>query len=446
MAEVDPFERKTKYTPLKPDFFDDETDIPKGLKADITSERTFGVELEIYDVNISKITEYAVENGHRYGHDGSIHNERDNNDGCVELMTGILSGKEGVKSLVALMEKSKKLGAKFNGTCGTHVHLGGGDFFDKTEFKLGGLKDIQVGGQTNILFEKKLLTLMLESFGNFGQVVHRVIGDISYSLGKEYTNEYRMSTGKFSRYCVVPVDYFNELHYFVIRESTLTKMGLSQKQMWKGEHLTISNKTHKKNILPQDVVLVYKEETDKFKKLKKLFYFYTIFNNVLFSMLPKERRSNNFCKKLSSSYSIKDIQGCNSQGELEKVWYQKETYGEVERDKQSSLQGSSGDSRNRDSSVRYHSINFHSLYYKHGTVEIRMHHGTLNPDSLLLWIQLHQKIMDSVSNNTVIDTAISKCAKGYDDVFEGGKLLIEALNIKGTELETFIKHRIKKYN
>lgn len=439
----DPFTKK-EYNPLKSDPFKDATD-GGGIKEEITSERTFGVELEVYGGDVGKLTSYAVSKGHTYGHDGSIKNESGTNEGAVEIQTGILSGRKGVDSLKELMDMSVKTGFRVNGTCGTHVHLGGGDFFDKSDFKIGSLLDIKPE-QTNIIFEKKLLSLMIDTFGDFKYVVQKIIGDLSYSLGKTYTNEYRMINDKYSRFCVVPVVYFGELRHLVIRESTLTKMGTSQKEIWTNNHLSLSDKPSKMNILPKDVVLVYKTETDKFKKLKKLFYFYTVFNDVLFKMLPKERRSNNFCKKLSSTYSIKDIQKCQSQGELEKVWYQKETYQEIERDKNSTLQGNSGDSRNRDQSVRYHSINFHSLYYKHGTVEIRMHHGTLNPESLLLWIQLHQRILDAISNNQVSDSAIALASKGYDDAYEGTNMLIEALQVKGTNLEQFIKHRIKKYN
>jgi hypothetical protein len=436
--------KKKEYNPLKKDPFTDATDAGVSTES-IVSSRTFGVELEVYGGNVSKLCDYVVHNGHTYGHDGSIKNEKGNNDGAIEVQTSILSGRIGVDSLRKLMNTTKELGFLVNGTCGTHVHLGGGDFFDKSEFKIGSLKDLK-GEQTNILFEKKLLALMIEAYGDFKYVVDKVIGDMSYNLGKTYTNEYRMSNDKYSRFCVIPINYFGNTQYIVARESTLTKMGTSQKEAWKNEHVNLTDKPSKLNFLPKDVVLVYKTETDKFKKLKKLFYFYTVFNDVLFKMLPYERRSNNFCKKLSSTYSIKEIQKCQSQGELEKVWYQKETYADIERDKRSTLQGNSGDSRNRDSSVRYHSINFHSLYYKHGTVEIRMHHGTLNAESLLLWIQLHQKIMDGISNNEVNDAIIAKASKGYDDAYDGALLLIEALRLEGTNLETFIKHRIKKYN
>lgn len=436
--------KKKVYDPLKKDPFTDATDAGVS-KESITSERTFGVELEVYGGNVSKLCEYAVSQGHTYGHDGSIKNEKNNNEGCVEVQTSVLSGRKGVESLRSLMDTTKELGFLVNGTCGTHVHLGGGDFFDKTEFKIGSLKDLK-GEQTNIIFEKKLLSLMIEAYGDFKYVVDKVIGDMSYNLGKPYTNEYRMDNNKYSRFCIIPINYFGNSQYMVVRESTLIKMGTSQKEVWREQHVGLTDKPSKLNFLPKDVVLVYKAETDKFKKLKKLFYFYTVFNDVLFKMLPYERRSNNFCKKLSSTYSIKDIQNCNSQGELEKVWYQKETYADIERDKRSTLQGNSGNSRNRDSSVRYHSINFHSLYYKHGTVEIRMHHGTLNAESLLLWIQLHQKIMDGISNNEVNDAIIAKASKGYDNAYDGGLLLIEALKLEGTNLETFIKHRIKKYN
>lgn len=441
----DPFAIKKPYNHLTIDQFKDSTDKPKDCIADITSTRTFGVELEMFGGNMEGIKTFARNYGHNYGHDGSIKNTKNNNEGCIEVQTGILTGKEGAKILTDLMEESKKLEFKVNGTCGTHVHFGGGDFFDKVDFNIGSLQDIKQN-QTNIIFEKKLLLLMVEAYGSFNQVVSHIIGDISYSLGKTYTNEYRMNTGKFSRFCVIPVRHFNTTFSMVIRESTLTKMGTSQKQVWYDESISLSDKAGKDIMLCKDVVLVHKPETDKFKKLKKLFYFYNIFDDVLFKMLPQERRNNNFCKKLSSTYSIKDIQKCSSQGELEKIWYQKETFRDVENDKRSSLQGNSSDTQNRDNSVRYHGVNLHSLYYKHGTVEIRMHHGTLNAESLLLWIQLHQKIMDGISNNQVVDEIISKCSKGYDNVYEGGKYLIEALNLQGTNLETFIKHRIKKYN
>ncbi|MEW3709434.1 hypothetical protein QOZ51_30210, partial [Pseudomonas aeruginosa] len=80
----DTFGKKKAFNPLEVDAHKDSTDAPKGVVAEITSSRTFGVELEVFGGDIDEMRQFAVENNHNYTHDGSIKNTKGNNEGCEE--------------------------------------------------------------------------------------------------------------------------------------------------------------------------------------------------------------------------------------------------------------------------------------------------------------------------------------------------------------------------
>lgn len=125
----------------------------------------------------------------------------------------------------------------------------------------------------------------------------------------------------------------------------------------------------------------YLENTSRFEWLQKVFYFYTLYSPVLESIVSDSRKFGNmYCIPLHKSYDLSDIQACKNEDELHSVWYK----------------GRFPDGHYDDS--RYHNVNLHSYWDRHRTVEIRSHGGTTDPIKILLWVRLHQKIVDKLED------------------------------------------------
>jgi len=139
------------------------------------------------------------------------------------------------------------------------------------------------------------------------------------------------------------------------------------------------------------------EENDRIPWLTNMFYFYTQYSRVLESIVSRSRRRGNmFCIPLDDSFSLKEIEACETEEDLVKVWYKGEGIG-----------GNYDDSR-------YHNVNFHCYWHKHGTVEIRSHGGTIDAHKVLLWVRLHQYIADKLEDMSIEDIRID--AKNEDEI------------------------------
>lgn len=90
----------------------------------------------------------------------------------------------------------------------------------------------------------------------------------------------------------------------------------------------------------------------------------------LFSIVAESRRENNYCRKLTNIESIK---------KFDDAWYK--TYEH------------SGRKKNKYDETRYFWLNFHSHYYR-GTIEIRLHQGTIDPVKIMNWVKLWQAIFN----------------------------------------------------
>ena len=95
---------------------------------------TFGVEIECYDIVKLSLTEAVGAKGVSIQCEGYNHRDNDRyykivNDGSIngynsaEIVSPILKGKEGMKSLKTVCDTLCELGAKVNRSCGLHVHL-----------------------------------------------------------------------------------------------------------------------------------------------------------------------------------------------------------------------------------------------------------------------------------------------------------------------------------
>ena len=125
---------------------------------------------------------------------------------------------------------------------------------------------------------------------------------------------------------------------------------------------------------------------DRFVWLRNMFYFYTQYSQVMEDMVSNSRKFGNmYCIPLHMSYELSDIESCGDMQELKSVWY-----------KGREPEGHRDDSR-------YHNVNFHAYWDRHGTVEIRSHGGTIDPIKILLWVKLHQKIADKLENLNIED-------------------------------------------
>lgn len=129
----------------------------------------------------------------------------------------------------------------------------------------------------------------------------------------------------------------------------------------------------------------YKRD-DRSNWLKNVLYFYTQYSTVMEAIVSNSRKFGNmYCIPLGESYDLDEIEKCNTVQEIKELWY-----------KGRSPNGHFDDSR-------YHNVNLHSFWDRHGTVEIRSHGGTIDPNKILLWVRLHQKIVDKLETMTVND-------------------------------------------
>lgn len=128
------------------------------------------------------------------------------------------------------------------------------------------------------------------------------------------------------------------------------------------------------------------EKDDKFSILQKILYFYTQYSVVMEDIVSNSRKFGNmYCIPLGKSYDLAEIESCRDGNALHKLWY-----------KDRNPSGHYDDSR-------YHNVNLHSFWDRHGTVEIRSHGGTIDPTKILLWTRLHQTIIDKLETMNLND-------------------------------------------
>lgn len=117
--------------------------------------------------------------------------------------------------------------------------------------------------------------------------------------------------------------------------------------------------------------------------LLQLWKTHLIFEDMLLSFLPFERRSNDYCRLMAGSFKITEVDMCDSLFDVEKLWYKMTRQRDIQAQK-----------RHHYHSSRYFGINLHSLL-AHGHLEIRYHSGTTNGRKILEWANLHCLIMDA---------------------------------------------------
>jgi len=123
----------------------------------------------------------------------------------------------------------------------------------------------------------------------------------------------------------------------------------------------------------------YYEKSDRSKWLRNMLYFYTQYSDVMEGIVSNSRKFGNmYCLPLGKSYDLGEIEKAEDEQQIRTLWYK-----------------GRGNTGHYDDS-RYHNVNFHSVWNRTGTVEIRSHGGTIDVYKILFWLRLHQHIADKL--------------------------------------------------
>ena len=150
----------------------------------------------------------------------------------------------------------------------------------------------------------------------------------------------------------------------------------------------------------------YLDKPDRFIWLRNVFYFYTKFSETMEALVSDSRKFGNmYCVPLGKSYNLDDIQLTQNMNDLRGLWY-----------KGRRSAGHYDDSR-------YHNVNLHCFWDRHGTVEIRSHGGTIDPNKILLWVKLHQCIVDKLEEVSLEElVAMEGTPQGFINFLGDGML------------------------
>jgi hypothetical protein len=141
---------------------------------------------------------------------------------------------------------------------------------------------------------------------------------------------------------------------------------------------------------------------------KRVFTTYFVLDYSILAMLPEDRRSNVFCAPLDKKKArtlLRWSQRVYNKGfDIDDVIATKATKTSfLEMFYKSEISNVPREIATHYNEARYHGINFHNLFGRTKTIEIRYLEGTIDYDLILKWTAFHQHIIDSSSNIREID-------------------------------------------
>lgn len=145
----------------------------------------------------------------------------------------------------------------------------------------------------------------------------------------------------------------------------------------------------------------FKHNVEGARKLKALYSLYWNHEDVIFSMLPRSRRANNFNRRLRWSQA-EAINNASFTFELGYSYYTHriiEGHGVKDSALRERIKNYIKDRHHYDDS-RYTGLNLHS-YWDKGTVEFRSHGGTTDYDKLVGWITFTQAMVELAATKKV---------------------------------------------
>ncbi len=155
--------------------------------------------------------------------------------------------------------------------------------------------------------------------------------------------------------------------------------------------------------------------------------------DLLYSMMPPSRWENQYCRKLSKYYKFDDFAGRMTENKFECKWYRTVDRGYIDRWKGQKHDGNE---------TRYCGLNLHTTMYR-GTVEFRMHSGTVNPIKILRWTALLLNIVDYAVKR--YNDAEIKALYAAPTTKDKLKVFFKAFKVS-SEIKKYILLRIKKFN
>jgi hypothetical protein len=316
-----------------------------------TKDRTYGVEIECvvpYGNKDKFIEELPSHCGVAY--DASINAEAGTFG--AEIQTPVLSGEKGENLLKKLCDHLNNCEARVNTSCGLHVHFGAEDFSPAPTVKQ--------------------------------------ISYLEYIWCRDKFHPIELLAEEVDPFCQ---NYLRHIPLFVNREETddgkyIFKLGQRAKTLMKMEWGTDTANQVQESIEKSTVIV---KTQGKIKALKRLLYFYSVFDRAFIAMLPPSRQNGNqYCVPFGNIMSPREIETLKTADDLDMSWF---------REKDKEIINSRKGSRYDDS--RYTGFNILPLFKKNKTIEIRYHGGTIDYDKIIAWVSLHQKIFNLISKDKI---------------------------------------------
>lgn len=404
----------------------------------IIKKRTYGIEIETgfesfegYEHCIHTIPWRAVR-------DGSL-----TCPNPVEIVSPILQGESGIEQLREVCDIMKINGADpDHPSCSVHVHIGLPEASEKTEIKYMNKEEFDALDKSRIVSANflpfRVIRLLSRKRGTKDPLGNedydRVSNNISYQRpGREGVPTIRTEIGDS---LIANVYRDGVWHYFTIKSD---------------EYDQIRRKYTDKDTLSDQDYLDFDAAVASFQTnlpgkyfvkcvngaaldpVKNAFYFYTLFGDVHRAMVQDSRKiANAYCMPLDESFDLAEIEKLSTLKELQKYWY-----------KCPEFEISSRKSNHYDDS-RYHEVNFHSLWNRHGTVEVRTLAGTIDWRKIALWAVLHQTIVDKcVSGDLTIEKM--RGAIKIKDLKEKAEYMLKILELE-PPVDLFVRRLINYFN
>lgn len=341
---------------------------------DVAGSRTFGVELETlverktYDALVGELPKDLKVVG-----DGSIHIESDTQAG-VEFVTPVLKGAKGIQYVSGLVDVLNKYKVTVNKSCGMHLHIGMDDV--KNEIPRMYRTVMQANGITDL---KVQVDKVLDRFGIMGYNVQVLAyPESQLELADKDEVDMRIDAQEYRR--IYNSDNSHLTNISVSRDYRTSKR--ARIQLYYKAEARISTKD-------TGGVIYYTLIATSNKGRNKLLWMnnvYATFDSVLRGFFDQWRRDNNF--SVANKYIPESTVPVTKTND----GTQKLIHGIPV------------------ASTKYAGLNLHAIE-RHGTLEIRHHHGTVDKAEIINWITLHQNIFDFVAK--YVDADDTSFLKGF---------------------------------
>ncbi len=356
----------------------------------IKSKRTFGIEYEInFSWNDAAALRDIIGQSYKIVHDGSVRNG-------LEIVSPILAGKAGEEEVIKVCKAINDAGGRTDETCGLHIHFGAKDFYKKNNVQVWTLEHALkfYSENTNhthsyfILHNTAIEYLKKDHPEAVRSILKsRPIGFYEWEKLFIDFNKLQTSYVMLSGNRTLHDDFYVKNDHK--NESKIKRQGTVDT---KAEKICYSNYFQSFIVNPKNDkklrVIVCKKNTNDQKtleRLKRLAAFYVVFDDVIMSMLPQDRRENDYTRRVGHRMAIEDIMNARTTVEFFMNWFKFTDSNQV-----TNVNGNGGNGRVRG---RYCGLNLYSVLNIQ-TIEIRYLGGSIDPAHILHWANLHQTIID----------------------------------------------------